>query len=315
MRLRVVHLNVHRFSSVGREGVATTSAVAAALEGLKPDVVTLNEVDVAHRKGCLEAVSDLVSLPYIEFFGHVRGSYGNAILSRYPLVRRTATKLDGGSEFQFPAGTKKFNGEIAKENETHRIVRGFLLADVVLPSFPSALGIGVTHLDHMDVAQRRKQLAHIVRELQTDEMSGNNILLMGDLNALTRADYSEEAWFKLEERARHRGWQLPQYGDLEILKEANFEDAYTILDYGQQGGRNSDRLSELTAPASNPMYRIDYAWLRHGSAGQAAPNTAIRLIDVKVRNDLVVSDHLPLVLDLDVESGLCDSDSETRSRL
>ena len=40
-----------------------------------------------------------------------------------PADKAASVRLDGGSEFQFPAGTKKFNGEIAKENEFHKIVR------------------------------------------------------------------------------------------------------------------------------------------------------------------------------------------------
>ena len=198
MLLRVIHLNVHRFanvaagSSTSAAGSSTVGAVGAALSALHPDLVTLNEVDVAHMPGCLESVSTALSLPFVEFFGHVRGTYGNAILSRYPLSRRKAVHLEGGTEFRFPAGTRKFNGEIAKENEAHRIVRGLLITDVELPSGLRPLGVAVTHLDHMDVAQRRTQLRHIVREA-----GDGALLLMGDLNALTRSDYSDGAWRRL----------------------------------------------------------------------------------------------------------------------
>mmetsp|Transcript_34110 Transcript_34110/g.112930 ORF Transcript_34110/g.112930 Transcript_34110/m.112930 type:complete len:118 (+) Transcript_34110:98-451(+) len=113
MLLRVIHLNVHRFanvaagSSTSAAGSSTVGAVGAALSALHPDLVTLNEVDVAHMPGCLESVSTALSLPFVEFFGHVRGTYGNAILSRYPLSRRKAVHLEGGTEFRFPAGTRK----------------------------------------------------------------------------------------------------------------------------------------------------------------------------------------------------------------
>ena len=240
MRLRVIHLNVHRFTGA-EPATATTSLVADALSGLSPDVVTLNEVDVRHRPGCLDSVANALSLPFVEFFGHVRGTYGNAILSKYPLTRRAAVRLDGGTEFQFPAGTKKFNGDIAQKNESHRIVRGLLIADVALPGAArQSLRLGVTHLDHMDVEQRRIQLRHIVKEFNAfdhDEEGGergkkNNhttmSLLMGDLNALTREDYSMQEWHRLEERARSRDWQLPQHGDLEILRDAGFEDVAVV---------------------------------------------------------------------------------------
>ena len=96
MRLRVIHLNVHRFTSVETASASgasnTTSLVAATLSNLAPHIVTLNEVDVRHRPGCLESVASELSLPFVEFFGHVRGTYGNAILSKYPLTRRASVR-------------------------------------------------------------------------------------------------------------------------------------------------------------------------------------------------------------------------------
>ena len=206
-------------------------------------------------------------------------------------------------KFQFPAGTKKFNGEIAKENEFHKIVRGLLIADVTLPGDTrQPLRLGVTHLDHMDVAQRRIQLQHLVREfdrfdgiyedsqnekgVRIDEIYGDATasLLMGDLNALTREDYGDDEWLSLEDRARSRNWQLPQHGDLEILRRAFFKDVVEVV----QGKRGADL---RTAPARNPIYRIDYGWIRGKSA---QPLTA------EVVDDAVVSDHLPFMLDLEV---------------
>lgn len=293
MLLRVIHLNVHRFanvaagSSTSAAGSSTVGAVGAALSALHPDLVTLNEVDVALMPGCLESVSTALSLPFVDFFGHVRGTYGNAILSRYPLSRRKAVHLEGGTEFRFPAGTRKFNGEIAKENEAHRIVRGLLITDVELPSGLRPLGVAVTHLDHMDVAQRRTQLRHIVREA-----GDGALLLMGDLNALTRSDYSDGAWRRLEERARERKWQLPQHGDLSILRDAKFEDVAVA----------SGSEVQLTAPAREPLYRVDYGWLRGGgapgTAKTAPPGATITMEAARVHGEVLVSDHLPLVVDL-----------------
>ena len=43
------------------------------------------------------------------------GRYGNALISKYPIVRSRGTHLRGGTELSFPVGMKKLNGEIAKE--------------------------------------------------------------------------------------------------------------------------------------------------------------------------------------------------------
>lgn len=326
--LRLIHLNVHRFTSVepvsaaGAAAAATTSLVADALSAFSPDVVTLNEVDVRHRPGCLEAVADALSLPFVEFFGHVRGSYGNAILSKYPLTRLAAVRLDGGTEFQFPAGTKKFNGDIAKENESHRIVRGLLITDVELPG-SVFLRLGITHLDHMDVEQRKKQLRHIVKEFdaldhgenemeekKTKKKHSTGSLLMGDLNALMREDYSAQEWQRLEERARSRDWQLPQSGDLQILRDSKFEDVAVMVAGSEAAGLESEYSKGVrlrTAPARDPMYRIDYGWWRSPKLHDHHPAPLARPSVAQVLDDTIVSDHLPFMLDLDIdtEPGLC----------
>lgn len=278
--VRVVHLNAHRFASLSGNGISTVDRVAVALRELRPDILTLNEVDIKLQPDCLQYLGSQLSVPHVEFFGHVRGFYGNAILSRFPLRRCTSICLEGGTVFNFPAGTKKFNGDIAQKGESHRIVRGFLLSEVFLPGGRRLL-LGVTHLDHMDVAQRQVQLRHIVREMALSESTKRGSLaemLVGDLNALTRCDYSNEAWESLKSRAKCRGWQLPQCGDLDILASAGFEDA----------GINSGR--QLTAPVPSPLYRIDYGWLRGPIEGTAW-----------VANNVAVSDHFPLVIDVKIE--------------
>ena len=50
---------------------------------------------------------------------------------------------------------------------------------------------------------------------------------------------------------------------------------------------------QLTAPAREPLYRIDYGWLRRGRSP-----IAVTVLDAAVRDEMVISDHLPLVLNL-----------------
>ena len=61
----------------------------------------------------------------------MRGKYGNALVSKLPILDHRTTHLNGGSERILPVGTKKLNGDVVKsEDERHRLVRGFLECDV-----------------------------------------------------------------------------------------------------------------------------------------------------------------------------------------
>ena len=70
----------------------------------------------------------------IEFFGHVRGRYGNAIISSWPILSRQHIHLDGGTEVAFAAGTIKLNGETAQQGDLHRIARGLLVVELQTPA-------------------------------------------------------------------------------------------------------------------------------------------------------------------------------------
>ena len=291
MRLRVVTYNVHRFVA---DGESTVDVISSAMRELAPDILALNEVSSSKEDvhgatpSCLTRVASETGLPYIHFFGHVRGRYGNALLSRYPLRVRAEVHLDGGSEVVFPAGTVKLNDDVAQPGERHTIVRGLLLADIELPATPGEarprlLELAATHLDHMDVRQRRTQLEHVVRAMQRadGEPQPCASLVLGDLNALTRADYSDARWGELEARARANAWQLPAAGDdLDVLRAAGFRDAAA-----------SENVA-MTSPAGGGC-RIDYAWLRRGATGDDA--CVVRSF---VAADVAASDHWPVVTDL-----------------
>jgi endonuclease/exonuclease/phosphatase family metal-dependent hydrolase len=212
-RLRLVTYNVRRFTA--EDGTSTVAEVAAALRALGPSFVCLNEVDLDKRPGALETVARELGGFHIEFFGHVKGKdgfdkYGNALLSRYPAVRSERTHLDGGFESQH-------NGQ------PYRIHRGLLAVDFAVP-LPAASGgtlpltVAATHLDHISEPERRTQLAHVVRALGEPEQQqpgggGGVIVLMGDLNAMTRSDYSAEEWAAHEKRNAGAGWEPPATGE------------------------------------------------------------------------------------------------------
>ena len=110
-------------------------------------------------------------------------------------------QLPGGSRLKLPVGTRKFNGDIVKEEgETHQLIRGCLHVRFALrwPSSGKTAGLSVfcTHLDHINDGERRIQLAAIVDRMKVAVQSSDNehCILCGDLNALCRRDYSEGEW-------------------------------------------------------------------------------------------------------------------------
>ena len=128
--LRVVTYNVHRFTLGG--GVLS---MIPSLKMLEPSVLCLNEVDTSRQntsldilagalvhflqiaqqyilsicertwivwyktRFCSKPYAESLDMNHMEFFGHVRGHYGNAILSRFPITKTLhRVHLDGGSK-------------------------------------------------------------------------------------------------------------------------------------------------------------------------------------------------------------------------
>ena len=201
--LRIVSYNVRRFTDACNTE-STVEKIGQALAKFRPTVVCLNEVDTVHRPQCLERLAQILGseTPYdVNFYGHVRNSYGNAILTDPSVVEvRDVENFDlpGGTEFEFPPGTRKFNGEIAQAGEKHRIQRGMLRVNFAIKAEPASAGVNVfvTHLDHISEAERHTQLAFIRAQLQRD--AAQSTVLAGDLNALQRTDYSSAEWAVLE---------------------------------------------------------------------------------------------------------------------
>jgi endonuclease/exonuclease/phosphatase family metal-dependent hydrolase len=93
MRLRVLSYNIHKCIG-GVDRRYDPHRIAAVIRNLEPDLLMLQEVDdgVPRSNGdrqC-ELLADLLGLRYCTWFPNVDvrggGRYGNAILSRYPLI-------------------------------------------------------------------------------------------------------------------------------------------------------------------------------------------------------------------------------------
>lgn len=256
-RLRLVHYNVKRFSQY--------EAVAATIEELKPDVVTLNEVDMAKLPaGGLGPLASRLGLSRAHFFGHVRGTYGNAILCDGGTVA-AKVHLAGGSF-------------VEHQGKQHHVVRGLL----VVSGLPCG-AVACTHLDHVAEAERATQAESVVAAL--DPLAVDSVVLAGDLNALRRADYGADEWAALEARNARNGWTPPADssaagGALELIRRAGFVDVAA-----EQPEMTSSSHCDRAA-----CQRIDYVHVR---------GRGVRTAKTFVVGNATGSDHLPLVVDLE----------------
>jgi len=203
----------------------------------------------------------------VHFFGHVRGSFGNAVLSRAPAELVDEVHLDGGSV-------------VSHAGQPYRIARGLLvcrIGDIIL---------GCTHLDHMCEVQRRTQMQHVADAMEQYRGGAAELLLAGDFNALTRRDYTDAAWAALHARNARNGWGSP-------VDSAAPDGAIAALfgrGYGDAALLAPGAPRAFTSPAVDPCQRIDYLF-----SGGAAVN----VLGVQVDSAAPGSDHLPLVFDID----------------
>ncbi len=150
MRLRLATYNVH--------GCADLSRTAAVLRALEADVIALQELrwnpldalhvldDLAARLGCTPLAGPTLLRP--------DGHYGNALLTRLPVVR---TRLE---DLSFPG----------------REPRGALAAELRVGA--SALTVIATHLG-LAPRERRRQMQRLLALVRA---SDKPVVLLGDLN-------------------------------------------------------------------------------------------------------------------------------------
>jgi endonuclease/exonuclease/phosphatase family metal-dependent hydrolase len=100
--LRVLAYNIHH--AEGMDEVVDVERVAALIEALDPDLVALQEIDsVTDRTGAVDQAAELgrlTGLAHIfgSFMPYDGGSYGMAVLSRWPIEGSRNLRLPDGDE-------------------------------------------------------------------------------------------------------------------------------------------------------------------------------------------------------------------------
>jgi endonuclease/exonuclease/phosphatase family metal-dependent hydrolase len=100
MKLRVLSYNIHKCIG-GVDRRYEPARVVGVIRGLDPDVVMLQEVDAgvsrSQRDQQVELLGDELGMPHRTWYPNVDvrggGQYGNAILSRYPLIESSNIDL------------------------------------------------------------------------------------------------------------------------------------------------------------------------------------------------------------------------------
>lgn len=196
MEIKIVTFNIHH--GRGMDGKLNLERIAQVIEDSNADVIALNEVDkhFSRRSGYLDQLdwlSDRLRMRH-SFFGasissssttgSVLRQYGNAVLSRFPIVSRQNHVFDG-SPFHF---------EKRAVLEVFVHIRGHLVK------------MYVTHLSLFPYI-RSKQVDFITDKIMNDNQP---VILTGDLN--TRP--GTKAWHKLQQfitDACHHASMTPCY--------------------------------------------------------------------------------------------------------
>ena len=252
--VRLVTFNTHH--GVGDDRRHDLPRLARVLADAEADVICLQEVD--RRFGDRSEDVDQALLlsraldmqlawgPAVDELPRPdggSGQYGNALLSRLPILISDVQRLPGGGE-----------------------PRSALQTMVELDG--GTLWITATHLTTRSARERAEQVAALAA-LHTGPMEAG--VVVGDLNA------------------------APDAPELAALRE-RFTDAWELApDRADQAGwRFWHRDHGDTHPAARPRRRIDQVWVSPG-----VQVTAARVLDGDG-----ASDHLPVVVDLAVPSGV-----------
>ncbi|PAY17961.1 endonuclease [Rhodopirellula sp. SM50] len=164
LRLRLLSYNIHH--GEGIDGKLDLERIAQVILSVKPDLVALQEVDQnASRSRSVDQPAELARLTKMNvvFGANIPlqgGHYGNAVLSRFPIVRHQNHRLpniDDGEQ------------------------RGVIEAEIQLPSSAKPIVMLATHFDHRRDDQERFASAQAIEQLISDR-ADQPALLLGDLN-------------------------------------------------------------------------------------------------------------------------------------
>ncbi len=261
--MRILTYNIHGWRTT--DGQPNLDQIGAVLAASGADIIGLNEVfyprvvaSQAHAT-TLPALAALAAQLGMHFvFGPClrwpvqaelpAEAYGNALLSRWPIIASAAHHLTPKEED---------SGQLLATKEQ----RGLLEARILLPT-GTTFTVYVTHLDHTDEAARLLQL-RVARQWLLRDRNRPHIV-MGDFNAISPWDFAEraDAYTILASHDPGQNMTGGEKGPQVIgqMEKNGYVDLYR--QFGQPGAQSF-------IPATDTAIRIDYIFASQSLAPQA----------------------------------------------
>ena len=245
--MKILTYNIHGWRTADQRPNLT--ALGNVLEASQADIIGLNEVYYPRliegsAMPALEALANRLGMHFV--FGpclrwpaqdNMPGdAYGNALLSRWPIIASAAHHLT-------PKEEDKHNVLIDKEQ------RGMLEARILLPN-QETFTVYVTHLDHTNEEARLVQLRTARTWLSRDRNRPH--VIMGDFNAISLWDYAERQPALAAVASHPKGQNLTAGAQgprvISQMEKIGYTDCYTK--FGTPGQRSF-------LSSADPI-RIDY---------------------------------------------------------
>jgi endonuclease/exonuclease/phosphatase family metal-dependent hydrolase len=278
--MKILTYNIHGWRTADDQ--PNLDGIVRTIQATQADIVGLNEVFYprpvpGQSKPALEALAQQVGMNFV--FGPClrwpaqdampADAYGNALLSRWPIIASASHHLT-------PKEEDAQNVLADKEQ------RGLLEARILLPSGQTFTAY-VLHLDHTDEEARLIQLRVARTWLGRDRNRPH--LVMGDFNAINQWDFAT-APTTYQQLAQHSKGQNLVGGAkgprvIAQMEKMGYVDLHTH--FGPPGQR-----SFLT---SEEAIRIDYIFVSQPLVAQAKMSTIWTASDA-------VSDHRPVLVEV-----------------
>jgi endonuclease/exonuclease/phosphatase family metal-dependent hydrolase len=244
---RLATINVHAFES-GSKRRNNVNDLVAILNPLNLDLLAVEEV---HNGESWPKFCQLLSLLYFIFDSSYGEFHGNGIASRYPIRSSTSQQ----SSFTCLGGERSLL-QFSLDGD-HPFIQDRIFA--------------VTHLDYLDEDDRLKQ----IKEFKPHQQ--NIDILMGDMNALTREDYSDDYYQNIVAGKREEsGWEKPRFDLTKLITdEWGYQDALKLI---------NPQLKDEQVVTCDYGTRIDYIYI-HPRVNDQWTLTKCQIIDTKGATD------------------------------
>ena len=198
---RLATINVHGFKNASTHQDNVDDLVAI-LNPLNLDFLAVEEV---HNNQSWSNFCQQLSFKYFAFGASYGESYGNGLASRYPINSSSSQR----ASFSCAGGTRALLQ--CRLDGDHPFISNRLF--------------GVTHLDHINEDNRLKQIKEFKPHKQ------NIDILIGDMNALTREDYSDNYYREIVAGKRERSrWERPRFDLTKLITdEWKYQDAFKFF--------------------------------------------------------------------------------------